>query len=83
MLDEKMKMLSDLRPLELAKEAIGIAKPIKGAIEEGCEKLKKILESSEFSAVDGEIKTALTSVYHILETAGNGLSDTSVVALFG
>lgn len=84
MLEDKMKALhTDFTPLEQAHKAIRIAKPVKEAIQKGCVDLKAALESSEFAAVDAEIKAALTSVYRIFETASNGLNDASVAPLFG
>ena len=81
-LEDKMKLFAGMAPLKRAYEAIELVIPLKGMIEGTCHKLKCIIDSEDFSAVDGEIKTAIESVYRILETAGNGLGDVSVSALF-
>lgn len=83
MLGEKVLALQkEFTPLEQAYKAIKIVKPVNEAIQKGCVDLKAVLESSEFAAVDEEIKTALTSVYRILETASEGLNDASIAPLF-
>ena len=63
--------------------ALEAAMPAKCAIEEACKRLKSIIDEGKLVAVNEEIKTAILSVYNILETADNGLKDESVAALFG
>ncbi len=83
MLKEKVEVLHrDFRPLRYAFKAIEAAKPVKEDIEKVCVELRAIIEGGELAAVDQEIRTAITSVYNIFESASKGLKAESVVALF-
>ena len=83
MLKEKVAALhQSFMPLRQAYLAIELATPVKRNIEEVCRELKSIIDSGELNTVDEEIKTAITSVYTIFESASKGLQHEAVAALF-
>ena len=83
MLGEKVTALhKDFDAMRYSYEAIKIAIPAKEAIDKACEELREILDGGKLADADGEIKTAIASVYSIFERASKGLSDESVAALF-
>ena len=83
MLSEKVTSLhTNFASMKQALAGITIITPVGKAIEKACMELKALLESPESASMDAEIKTALVSVYGILERADNGLKDESVKALF-
>jgi len=83
MLAEKMKDFHDSYELiKLIHLLLEATYPAKDAIVAACKRLKVIIDSDEFAAVDEEVRTAFTSVYNILETALSGLNDESVSSLF-
>lgn len=82
MLHEKVKKLrKDYVLLRLVYKAMAAAKPAEEAIEIACASIKAILDGGELVSIDEEVKTAIVSVYNILETANKGLKTESVAAL--